>query len=180
MSELVWTDIPADESAEAQLPVVPPNPEVPEPPPVPVASPEPVLPENEETSPITATEDDIPTAVLQELVKKPEQSSRLVLVKGATERKSLQMGEPPRLVASFYPPADAVTFRGRVSVFATIGKEGKVIKTKMAVTSGKADVDQLAMAAAQRWTFKPALDQYGEPMECTKIISIPFNVPHKK
>jgi putative LPXTG-motif protein cell wall anchor domain protein len=41
-------------------------------------------------------------------------------------------------------------------------------------------VDELAMAFCRRWTFKPALDSKGQPMECIKLIRIPFNLPPEK
>jgi protein TonB len=36
------------------------------------------------------------------------------------------------------------------------------------------------MAFCRRWTFKPALDSKGQPMECIKLIRIPFNLPPEK
>lgn len=136
-------------------------------------------PLEEEVTPILADDDEIPTAKLQEIVQDPVKSNQVIIVKALQGNATLQMGQPPKLVTDFYPPTDLVSFHGRVSVFATIGKDGNVIKTKIAVTSGKYSVDQIAMSAVRRWTFKPALDQNGKPMECTKIISIPFNVPQK-
>ncbi|MBQ9635756.1 MAG: TonB family protein [Acidaminococcaceae bacterium] len=112
---------------------------------------------------------------IEEAEKNPDGSVSTIVVR----RKGTggQMGQPARLIADSYP-ATGVNFHGRVSVFATIGKDGNVRKTKVAVTSGRRSIDEIAMAACRRWRFKPALDHNGQPMECVQIISIPFNVPN--
>lgn len=175
-----WENVDTEEKVEPPVapPLPPPEPKA-EKPPEP-AKPEQPPAEQEETTPILAKEDEPVIAKLQELAEEPEKLDKVVIVKESAESAPVQMGEPPRLIEDYYPSTAKVNFRGRVSVFATIGKDGKIIKTKIAVTSGKPEVDQLAMDAARRWTFKAALDQQGRPMECTKIISIPFNVPKKK
>ena len=112
---------------------------------------------------------------IEEAEKNPDGSVGTIVIR----RKGTggQMGQPARLIADSYP-ATGVNFRGRVSVFATIGKDGNVKKTKVAVTSGRRSIDEIAMAACRRWRFKPALDHNGQPMDCIQIISIPFNVPN--
>lgn len=104
---------------------------------------------------------------------KSKVSDTLVVKKGNGGR---QMGQPPIVVTDSYPPDGMYTFKGVVRVFTTIGEDGKVKATKVAVTSGNRAVDELAMAFCRRWTFKPAKDSKGEPMACTKLIRIPFNV----
>lgn len=89
------------------------------------------------------------------------------------------MKTPPVVVSTYHPEINATSFVGRVSVFAVIGTDGKVTGTKIAVTSGSTEADKIAMDAASRWTFKPALDQDNKPMECTKVISISFNMGPK-
>ena len=88
------------------------------------------------------------------------------------------MGQPPRLIEDCYPAVGLTKYHGRVTVFATIGKNGNVIKTKIAVGTRNRFINEIAMAACRRWRFKPALDSKGKPMECIRIISIPFNVPN--
>ena len=173
-------DVATEEKIEQPVaaPLPPPEPKE-EKPPEPVKPEQPPA-EQEETTPILAEQDEPVIAKLQELAEEPEKLDKVVIVKEPADSVPVQMGQPPKLITDYYPPSANVQFRGRVSVFATIGKDGKIIKTKIAVTSGKPEVDQLAMEAAQRWTFKAALDQNGRPMECTKIISIPFNVIKKK
>ncbi|MDQ0204011.1 energy transducer TonB [Pectinatus haikarae] len=152
--------------------------------PAPAAVPEQEKAEEQEVTPIVADEDEPATAELvKELADDPSKSDKVIIIdkKGSGGgSQSVQMGEPPILIDKFYPPVNIVTFRGRVSVFATIDVTGRIIRTKIAVTSGSPSVDQIAMDSARRWTFKPALDQNGAPMECTKIISIPFNMPAQK
>lgn len=139
----------------------------------------------EDTTPIIAEEDEPATAeLIKEAAGDPSKSDKIVIVSKASSGggggQAVQMGQPPILIDDFYPPVNIVSFKGRVSVYATIDKTGKIVKTKIAVTSGSPSVDQIAMDSARRWTFKPALDQNGMPMECTKIISIPFNMPVRK
>lgn len=112
---------------------------------------------------------------IEEAEKNPDGSVGTIVIR--RKGKGGQMGQPARLIADSYP-ATGVNFRGRVSVFATIGKDGNVRKTKVAITSGRRSIDEIAMAACRRWRFKPALDHNGKPMECIQIISIPFNVPN--
>ena len=112
---------------------------------------------------------------IEEAEKNPDGSVGTIVIR--RKGSGGQMGQPARLIADSYP-ATGVNFRGRVSVFATIGKDGTVHKTKVAVTSGRRSIDEIAMAACRRWRFKPALDHNGQPMECIQIISIPFNVPN--
>ena len=84
------------------------------------------------------------------------------------------MGENAKLVKPFYPAPGVVSFGGRVSVSARIGKDGRIKETKIMVTSGRPLVDAVAMSCARKWVYKPATDQHGQPMECNAIISIPF------
>lgn len=113
----------------------------------------------------------------EDINNKQKKRQDLVIVQSGSGQ---QLGEPPRVITDFYPAPDVVSFRGRVSVLATIDKTGKVSKVKIAVTSGRMLVDAVAKDAVLRWTFKPALDQEGRPMECVKVISIPFNVPRRR
>ena len=86
-----------------------------------------------------------------------------------------QLGQPPVTITEFYPEkGSGLGYRGYVSIAATIGKDGKVRSTKVMRTSGRMFVDEIARKAAMQWTFKPALDQDGKPMECDKIITFDF------
>ena len=86
-----------------------------------------------------------------------------------------QLGQPPVTITEFYPEkGSGLGYKGYVSIAATIGKDGKVKATKVMRTSGRFFVDEIARKAAMQWTFKPALDQEGKPMECDKIITFDF------
>lgn len=86
-----------------------------------------------------------------------------------------QLGQPPVTVTEVYPQkGSGLGYKGFVSIAATIGKDGKVKATKVMRTSGRLFVDEIARKAAMQWTFKPALDQNGKPMECDKIITFDF------
>lgn len=149
----------------------PPAPEpLPEPPPVDESAPPPVLTDDE----LKAVEEIEKEEKEEE--KKPEKPKRSNIVKRSGGTGGAQMAEGPRLIEDYYPSVGGANFRGRVMVKAVVSKEGKVIDTKIMVSSGKRLVDQIAMNAARKWTYRPALDQHGQPMECWAMISIPFNV----
>ncbi|WP_276891951.1 energy transducer TonB [Dialister micraerophilus] len=89
-----------------------------------------------------------------------------------------QMGEPPITISYFFPPKDLIPYKGTIMVAAFVGTDGNVYKTKIMRGSGHPSYNEIAMSAARRWKFKPALDGNGEPMESIKMISIPFNKPN--
>ena len=118
---------------------------------------------------------------IEDAKKDPKKKiSSTIVVKKKGDGSTHTMGQPPKIIVDSYPPEGMYTFKGVVRVFTTIGEDGKVKKTKVAVTSGRRGVDELAMAFCRRWTFKPALDSKGQPMECIKLIRIPFNLPPEK
>lgn len=167
-----------DTEPEDTPPEPEPEPE-PEPPQEEVIQPEEVpddIEESDDVSPIVADDDNEAIAKLKQEIKEAQSNPNKKISNIVTHKGGPQMGQPPKLVKDYYPPADLVKFKGRVGVFATIGKDGRIVKTKIAVTSGKRSVDELAMVAAKKWLFKPALDSNGEPMEVTRVMSIPFNV----
>ena len=83
--------------------------------------------------------------------------------------------KPPVVLNQVYPEkSDAGDFKGYVSFAARIGKDGKVKSTEILQSSGDKRVDDVAAKAARQWTFRPALDQIGRPMECDTIITFDF------
>ena len=79
---------------------------------------------------------------------------------------------PPITVKAVYPEKGSLLgFKGYISFAAHISKDGKVTATEILQSSGRYFVDEIARKAAEQWTFKPALDQRGRPMECDKIIT---------
>lgn len=88
--------------------------------------------------------------------------------------KSL-MARPPITVNEVFPDkGSGLGYKGYVSIAVRIGKDGKVHTTEILQSSGRYFVDEIALKAAAQWTFKPALDQIGRPMECDKIITFDF------
>ena len=82
---------------------------------------------------------------------------------------------PPITINAVYPEkGSGLGFKGYVSFAAHLSKEGKVTSTEILQSSGRYFVDEIARKAAEQWTFKPALDQHGRPMECDKIITFDF------
>ena len=82
---------------------------------------------------------------------------------------------PPITINAVYPEkGSGLGFKGYVSFAVRIGKDGKVKSTEILQSSGRYFVDEIARKAAEQWTFKPALDQIGKPMECDKIITFDF------
>ena len=105
-----------------------------------------------------------PPAKIEQPVKPAEESP-------PQEGKQL-LTKPPVAVNQVYPEKiDGLDFKGYVSFAARIGKDGKVKSTELIQSSGDKRVDELATVAAQKWTFQPALDQIGRPMECDTIIT---------
>ena len=108
----------------------------------------------------------------QQQVQSEEPPKEVVVVPANAKQ---QLGQPPVTVTEFYPEkGSGLGYKGYVSIAATIGKDGKVKATKVMRTSGRMFVDEIARKAAMQWTFKPALDQEGKPMECDKIITFDF------
>lgn len=82
---------------------------------------------------------------------------------------------PPITVKAVYPEAGSgLGYKGYVSFAVHIDKNGKITSTEILQSSGRYFVDEIARKAAEQWTFKPALDQIGRPMECDKIITFDF------
>ncbi|MBR0262139.1 MAG: TonB family protein [Selenomonadaceae bacterium] len=82
---------------------------------------------------------------------------------------------PPITVNAVYPEkGSGLGFKGYVAFAVRIGKDGKVKSSEILQSSGRYFVDEIARKAAVQWTFKPALDQTGRPMECDKIITFDF------
>lgn len=88
--------------------------------------------------------------------------------------QAAEMGEPATPIESsrVYPKdiEKDLNYRGTVMISATVNAEGKVIKTVIMRSSGRPKVDKIAMEAAAKWEFKPAVDKEGNPMEVWYMI----------
>ena len=86
-----------------------------------------------------------------------------------------RLEQPPVTIKEVYPEAGSgLGFKGYVSIAATIGTDGKVHETEILQSSGRFFVDEISLKAAVQWTFKPARDQNGKPMQSIKIITFDF------
>lgn len=153
--------VPEDAAVEAAGEAPPPEDDVP--------------PPLDEETPIIAEDD---AAAIAQLKKAEEEGqddgkAHTIIIRGGGGGGQ-QMGENAKLLKPVYPAPGVVSFGGRVSVSARIGKDGRIKETKIKITSGRPLVDAVAMSCARKWVYKPATDQYGKPMECDAIISIPF------
>ena len=86
-----------------------------------------------------------------------------------------EMGKPATPVESSKVfPKDLeknLNYRGTVTINAIVNAEGKVIKTVIMRSSGRPKVDKIAMEAAAKWEFEPAVDEDGKPMEVWYMIN---------
>ena len=164
--------IPADESepvptfdAEAlRLPELS-TPETFKPPELPTQPPKPVERPKTPTKPVETPKPPAQPKPADKPVK-PDENSQ--------DDKSL-MARPPITVKEVFPDkGSGLGYKGYVSIAVRIGKDGKIHSTEILQSSGRYFVDEIALKAAAQWTFKPALDQIGRPMECDKIITFDF------
>lgn len=56
-------------------------------------------------------------------------------------------------------------YNGTVVISATVDEKGDVIKTVVMRSSGRPKVDKVAMEAASKWKFTPAVDKNGKHVE---------------
>ena len=86
-----------------------------------------------------------------------------------------RLEQPPVAIKEVYPEfGSGLGYKGFVSIAATVGTDGKVHETEILQSSGRFFVDEIALKAAMQWTFKPARDQNGKPMQSIKIITFDF------
>ena len=86
-----------------------------------------------------------------------------------------RLEQPPVALKEVYPEAGSgLGYKGFVSIAATVGTDGKVHETEILQSSGRYFVDEIALKAAVQWTFKPARDTNGRPMQSIKIITFDF------
>ncbi len=191
VSGIKEADIASGPEAETDVEAVKAAEEAPPPPEI-EKDPEPLTQEEAKVDPKTPDAEPIVAESEKEAIKeyqkqveaaqkdpKKKVSNTIVIAKKGSG-KAKQMGQPPITITDSYPPEGMYKFKGVIRVFTTIGTDGKVKATKISVTSGRRSADELAMAFCRRWTFKPAMDGEGKPMESVKLIRIPFNLPPEK
>ena len=91
------------------------------------------------------------------------------------------MGQPGKILLAVQPPKGGLSYKGRITVSAHVGKDGTVMSTKIKVSSGNDIYDNFARSLVQsKWKFQPATDTKGEPMESNIMCTLAFNVPVKR
>ena len=168
-----WVDIaeaPGDPQEEQQEQ----QPEPPPPPPPPAE-------EQVEEEP-AVVEAELPEEATTELLKEAENMTDEP--KDNTLHSSnngQQMGQPGKILLAVQPPKGGLSYKGRITVSAHVGKDGTVMSTKIMVTSDNDIYDNFARSLVQsQWKFQPATDTKGEPMESNIMCTLAFNVPVKR
>ena len=70
-----------------------------------------------------------------------------------------------------------IPFTGRIAVSAHIGTDGRVVWTKIQISSGNLVYDRLARRIVEKqWKFEPAKDMNGQPMESNMQCPVYFNM----
>lgn len=134
----------------------------------------PEVPEEPEEIPIMEEVPHEAVEKLMEELEKADSEGKKPEIAVPAENNNQRMGQPPVVLKEVYPPAGGLGFEGTVTIAATIGRDGRVKRTKIIVGSGRLVIDNIAMSAVAKWIFKPALDEEGKPMNCDKIIIIDF------
>ena len=89
------------------------------------------------------------------------------------EFQALEVNPEPILeVKAEYPRlAQQAQIEGKVTMYGLVDKDGNVVETRVARSSGTESLDVAAAKALMQWKFKPGI-QNGRPVKCW--VSIPF------
>ena len=144
-----------------------------EPPPPPPPPPEPEQVEEEPAVVEAEVPEEAITEILKEVEETPEKEESKVLRSG----EGKQIGMPGKILHAEQPPYGVIQFKGRIAVSARIGTDGKVISTRIQVSSGNALYDRMARRIVEKqWKFEPAKDMNGQPMESDMQCPVYFNM----
>ena len=151
----------------------PPEEEQAEEPPPPPPPPEPEQVEEEPAVVEAEVPEEAITEILKEVEETPEKEEPKVLRSG----EGKQIGQPGKILHAEQPPYGVIQFKGRIAVSARIGTDGKVISTKIQISSGNALYDRMARRIVEKqWKFEPAKDMNGQPMESDMQCPVYFNM----
>ena len=151
----------------------PPEEEQAEEPPPPPPPPEPEQVEEEPAVVEAEVPEEAITEIMKEVEETPEKEEPKVLRSG----EGKQIGQPGKILHAEQPPYGAIQFKGRIAVSARIGTDGKVISTRIQVSSGNALYDRMARRIVEKqWKFEPAKDMNGQPMESDMQCPVYFNM----
>ena len=144
-----------------------------EPPPPPPPPPEPEQVEEEPA----VVEAEVPEEAITEILKEVEETPEKEEPKVPTSGPGKQIGQPGKILHAEQPPYGVIQFKGRIAVSARIGTDGKVISTRIQVSSGNALYDRMARRIVEKqWKFEPAKDMNGQPMESDMQCPVYFNM----
>ena len=141
--------------------------------------PEPIIKQIEtpppEIKPVEPPKPKPPPQIVNKEEPKPKVEPQPEKENAAQNNNKQLVTRPPITVNAVYPEKGSMLgFKGYISFVVRIGKDGKVKSSEILQSSGRYFVDEIARKAVVQWTFKPALDQIGKPMECDKIITFDF------
>ena len=166
-----WVDIAEDMG----VPEVEQQEEEPPPPPPPPPEPEQV---EEEPAVVEA---EVPEEAITEIIKEVREEKEPEKPKVLTSGSGKQIGMPGKILHAEQPPYGVIDFKGRIAVSAHIGTDGKVMWTKIQVSSGNTLYDRMARRIVEKqWKFEPAKDMNGQPMESDMQCPIYFNMEPKR
>ena len=145
-----------------------------EPPPPPPPPPEPEQVEEEPAG----VEAEVPEEAITEILKEVEETAdKPEEPKVLRSGEGKQIGQPGKILHAEQPPYGVIQFKGRIAVSARIGTDGKVISTRIQVSSGNALYDRMARRIVEKqWKFEPAKDMNGQPMESDMQCPVYFNM----
>ena len=148
-----------------------------EPPPPPPPPPEPEQVEEEPA----VVEAEVPEEAITEIIKEVQEEKEPEKPKVLTSGSGKQIGQPGKILHAEQPPYGVIQFKGRIAVSAHIGTDGKVMWTKIQISSGNALYDRMARRIVEKqWKFEPAKDMNGQPMESDMQCPIYFNMEPKR
>ena len=155
----------------------PPEEEQPEEEPPPPPPPPPPEPEQVEEEP-AVVEAEVPEEAITEILKEVEETAdKPEEPKVLRSGEGKQIGMPGKILHAEQPPYGVIQFKGRIAVSARIGTDGKVISTRIQVSSGNALYDRMARRIVEKqWKFEPAKDMNGQPMESDMQCPVYFNM----
>ena len=155
----------------------PPEEEQPEEEPPPPPPPPPPEPEQVEEEP-AVVEAEVPEEAITEILKEVEETAdKPEEPKVLRSGEGKQIGQPGKILHAEQPPYGVIQFKGRIAVSARIGTDGKVISTRIQVSSGNALYDRMARRIVEKqWKFEPAKDMNGQPMESDMQCPVYFNM----
>ena len=144
-----------------------------EPPPPPPPPPEPEQVEEEPA----VVEAEVPEEAITEIIKEVQEEKEPEKPKVLTSGSGKQIGQPGKILHAEQPPYGVIQFKGRIAVSAHIGTDGKVMWTKIQISSGNALYDRMARRIVEKqWKFEPAKDMNGQPMESDMQCPVYFNM----